>query len=135
MKTPVKFKLWKFSLFQALFPLVLFLVFFRSIGDGLPAGVFIGFALFASMLFAFGGAAMAALLLDAVIVNDELKNSFGALGRGAVRLSRARRAFSPDMIFIVLKDEENNAMARIPRPFWADDPNLIRKILGRVEDN
>ena len=88
-----------------------------------------------SILFAFAGAAMAALVLDSVLINDELRNSFSALGRGAVRLSKAKRSFSLDFIFILLKDKGNKSFARIPRPFWADDPDLIRGIIERVDNN
>lgn len=135
MKKNIKFKLWKFSLVQAIFPPLLFIAFYAFVDAEIPIGIIIWFPLFGSILFAFAGAAMAALVLDSVLINDELKNSYKALGRGTVRLSKAKRSFSPDLVFILIKDKENKSFARIPKPFWADDPDLIREILEKVETN
>lgn len=135
MKKNIKFNLWKFSIINALAPPIFFFSFNAFIGFEIPLVIIIGFSLLGSLLFVFAGAAMAALVLDSVLINDELENSFRALGRGSVKLSNAKRSFSPDFFFILLKDKENRTFARIPRPFWADDPDLIRKIIKTVENN
>lgn len=131
----IKFNLRKFSLTLAMGPPIFFFAFNAFAGFKIHVAFILGFSVLGALLFAFAGALMASLVLDSVVINDEIKNSFMALGRGTVKLSNAKRSFSPDLFFILLKDKETKAFARIPRPFWADDPGLVRKILETVDNN
>ncbi len=68
--------------------------------------------------------------------NDEIKAIDWYLGRGTVKLSNARKTFSLNpFLFIKLKDDTNKSVVKIPRPFWAEDPSLIKDILDKVENN
>jgi hypothetical protein len=116
-------------------PPIFFFAFNAFTGFQINLLIILGLSIIGSLLFALAGAAMATFVLGSVMIDDEVKNSFKALGRGTVKLSNAKKKFSPDLFFILLKDKKNKSFARIPRIFWAEDPYIIKQILNRVEKN
>ncbi|WP_041280573.1 hypothetical protein [Desulfosudis oleivorans] len=93
MKKYIKFNLLKFTLLQALIPPVFFFSFNILVGFEIPMIVLLGFSLIGAIGFALAGATMAAMVLDSVMINDEIKNTSQIIGRGSVQLSNAKDHF------------------------------------------
>ena len=130
----IKLNVWKQSLGAALSSsIIIFIYAGCEYGFDIPFLKFIGLI---ALLCGIIGALSAMLSMGSVIVDDEIEAIDPFLGRGTVKLSNAKKTFSFNpFLFIKLKDGINKSVVRIPRPFWADDPLLIKDILEKVKKN
>ena len=72
------------------------------------------------------------ILLTTPVDEPYIWNRSRALGKGRVDLRKAKRVFHFDLLFIVLKDN-HKSIARIPKPFWAEDPEKTNRLLENIK--
>ncbi len=129
----IRFDILKMALLQAAAGIIGAFAIPLLLGIDVPLAFRLIVAVVAASMFAGLSVGFSSHLLACRTDGDRVENVFPALGRGSVRLDRARRSRLPDLFFVRLVDADGGACARVPRPFWAECPEEVARILSRVE--
>lgn len=131
----IRFHILKMALLQAAVGIVGAFAIPLFLGIDVPLRFRLIIAILAASMFAGVSVVFSTHFLACRTDGDRVENVFPALGVGSVRLDRARRCRLPDFFFVRIADADGGASARLPRPFWAESPEEVRRILSQVRSD
>ncbi|SRR6266404_7316123 len=130
----IKFDKLKMAALQAAMAFVFAFCLPSLMGDPLPMRMRLMLGFVGAIMFAAGSLVFSAYLLASTLDGNYVENAFRAFGQGRVDINRAILSNSAHPLMFRLFDEQAHSTARLPRPFWSDNPELVSEILLRVKN-
>ena len=103
-----------------------------ALGIALPASSKLTMGVLTALAFSAGSLMFPTYLLAVRVEGGRVANVFPPCGHGSVNLAKARLSVFPSPVLLRLVDRESGASALLPRPFWADAPDEITRVLAVV---